>query len=111
MKQEKGISLISLLLVVIIIFLCILLFMNIANKNNSKIVGSWEFQYDTSYTFNEDGTGSTNIFNDKIEFTYKIKANKISITYNNGQGTFENEYKIKDDKLYIGDDIVCTKVK
>ena len=110
MKSQKGISLILLLLVVIIIFLCVVLFMNIFNKN-SKIVGTWEFQYGTSYTFNEDGTGSTNIFNDKIEFTYKIKSNKISVIYNNGQGTFETEYSIKDDKLYIGDDVICTKVK
>ena len=112
MKNQKGISLISFLLVIIILFLCIVLFMSISNKNdNLKIVGSWEFKYGTSYTFNKDGTGSTNIWDNKIEFTYKITSNKIYITYKNGQGTFENEYSIKNDKLYIGDDIVCTKVK
>lgn len=110
MKNQKGISLISILLVVIIVFLCIVLFINIFNKN-SKIVGSWEFIYGASYTFNKDGTGSTNFMNYKKEFTYKINSNKISITYNDGQGTFETEYSIKDDKLYIGDDIICTKVK
>lgn len=111
-KNQKGISLISLVLVIIIVCLCIVLFMSISNKSdNSKIVGSWEFKYDTSYTFNKDGTGSTNLWNDKIEFTYKITSNKIYITYKNGQGTFENEFSIKNDKLYIGDDIVCTKIK
>ncbi len=110
MKSQKGISLISLLLVVIIVFLCIVLFMNIFNKN-SKIVGSWEFIYGTSYTFNKDGTGSTNFMNYKKEFTYKINFNKILVTYKDSQATFEAEYSIKGDKLYIGDDIICTKVK
>lgn len=109
-NNNKGISLISCILIIVIVAIGAILVKNIIS-NNSKIVGSWEFQYGTSYTFNKDGTGSTNMLNYKIEFTYKITSNKISITYKNGQGTFETEYSIKGNKLYIGDDIICTKIK
>lgn len=111
MRNQKGISLISLFLAVIIIFLCIVLFMNISNNKDSKIVGTWAFYYGTSYTFNEDGTGSVNAMNTQTKFTYKTKSNKIYITYVESKASFENKYSIKEDKLYIGDDIICTKVK
>ena len=119
MKSEKGISLIALLLVIIIVFVAILLFTNISNKNN--IVGSWNVDTINSsqisdksyatYIFNEDSTGCASVYGINEDFTYKVKSKKIYITYIESTATFEIEYSIKDDKLYLGDDIICTKVK
>lgn len=139
MKNQNGITLITILLVIVLIFAGILAFKFIFNNNtetnnnssistnintknnNSKIVGSWKIDIigsskvdDKSYSmyiFNEDGTGSASSYGINMDFIYTINADIISVIYKSGIGGFENKYSIKDDKLYLGDDIICTKVQ
>ncbi len=126
MKNQKGVSLIAILLVVIIIFLCIFVFKAIFNNNenannsnttinaeskkNSSIIGSWQSGA-FIYTFNEDGTANLSGTGINTQnFTYKIKGNKITLTNIETNSTLEQEYSIKDDQLYIGN-VIYTKVK
>lgn len=128
MKNQKGISLILLLLIVIVVFLCIFVFKTIFNnntentnnnsttnintesQNSSNIVGSWQSGA-FIYTFNADGTATlTGTGINTQQFTYKIKSNKISLTNKETNGSLEMEYSIKDDNLYIGN-VIYTKVK
>ena len=117
MKNKKGLSLIALIIIIVVIIVGILLFKSISNKN--EIVGSWRAYIITSsqtsgnlyatYIFNEDSTGSTSAFGITKEFTYKVKSNKISITYIENESTFEVEYSIKKDKLYLGEHLKAYK--
>ncbi len=73
-------------------------------SNVNPIVGSWKSEYgDYVYQFNEDGTGSYNVYSTKMEFTYKTEGKNISITYNGNTIPFETEYSIDGDTLNVID--------
>lgn len=138
MKNENGISLISLLLVIVIIVGGIFLFKvvsdnnskntnNISNttsnnnsstnnntdsKKNSNLVGSWQSGV-FIYTFNTDGTATLSGQGLNTQhFTYEIKGNKFSLTNTETNGTMDVEYSIKDDKLYTNNgSTIYTKIK
>ena len=95
----------SLLVGLLAIVFCFVL-VGCGKKNT--IVGSWKSKdYGDTYvyTFNEDGTGNYLVAGSKMEFTYKIDGNKISITYNDSQSTFDSEYSIENNELDIIDSL------
>ena len=138
MKGEKGITLIALLVIIILVFIGILIFkitvsenedtftdtsdIDISdletNKNNQNndatlIIGSWVTDNSPHivYTFYEDGTGTIGGEGMKeMEINYKLKSKKLSVTYIESNSITETDYSIKDDKLYIGFNIVCSRM-
>ncbi len=66
------------------------------------IVGKWDHS-GFVYTFNEDGTGNYDALGTKMEFTYTIKDNKLSILYTGNTEPFETEFKIENNVLTIKD--------
>ena len=129
MKNQKGISLITLLLVIVVlvsIFIFKAIFNNntentntnnnsstnikAENKKSSSIVGSWQSGV-VVYTFNSDGTANLSGTGINTQnFTYKIKGNTISLTNQETKGTMKVEYSINNEQLYIGTE-TFTKVK
>ena len=74
------------------------------SKKSEGIVGSWKYEgADYTYTFNEDKTGEYNAAGNKMEFTYELDGNKISILYTGNTAPFETEYEIKGDELNVKD--------
>lgn len=86
------------------------------------ILGTWKAQSsvlglvtETSYTFNEDGTGSkTNVLT--VSFTYTISEDKLSITTSTLgiKNTEEYTFSIEKDKLTLTNDkesITLTKAE
>ena len=86
------------------------------NKSGNTIVGRWKYDgADYTYTFNEDGTGNYDAAGTKMEFTYTIEGNKISILYTGNTSPFETEYSIEGETLNIidsfGSDTLYKRVK
>jgi len=76
------------------------------SKKSESIVGSWKYPgADYTYTFNEDGTGTYDAAGNKMEFTYELDGNKISILYTGNTAPFETEYEIKGDELNVIDSL------
>ena len=50
----------------------------------SALIGTWDSQEaaGTSYTFNEDGTGSINVGGTSMPFNYVDKGDSIELSYN-----------------------------
>ena len=140
MKSEKGITLIALLVIIILICIGILIFKITYSENSSTyvdldtadidisdletdekkenvdeslILGSWitDNSPHIVYTFYEDGTGTIGGEGMKeMEINYKLKSKKLSVTYTESNSVTETDYSIKDDKLYIGFNIVCSRM-
>ena len=74
-------------------------------KEIPNIVGTWKFQDSEiiKYTFNEDGTGTYNVANESVEFTYTIKDNILSITYKGYNNSVDAEYNVDGNYLNIKD--------
>ena len=71
---------------------------------SDSIVGSWKYDSgDYVYTFNEDGTGSYNVYGNDMLFTYTTEESKLSILYNGNTAPFETEYSINGKTLNIKD--------
>lgn len=85
---------------------------NSDKSDKAPIIGSWDHS-GYVYTFNEDKTGSYEVFGNTMNFTYEDDGSKVSILYkgNTVPGTYE--YKIDGDKLIIkdsfGDDVIYKK--
>ena len=72
--------------------------------NSNSIVGSWKYDgADYTYAFNEDGTGSYDVYGNVMEFTYTTEGNKLSILYTGNTTPFETEYSIDGKTLNIKD--------
>lgn len=99
----KNVLKITLLLLVLAI--AVFALTGCGKKDTNPIVGSWKYDggSDYTYTFNEDGTGNYASGSSKMDFTYTIKDNKISILYTGNTSPFETEYKIDGDVLNIID--------
>lgn len=72
-------------------------------KNDvNPIVGKW-VNGAYVYTFNEDNTCTYDANGTKMDCTYEITDDKISILYKNSTSPFETTYKIKNNLLTIKD--------
>ncbi|MBQ9673534.1 MAG: hypothetical protein IJV39_02790 [Ruminococcus sp.] len=69
----------------------------------TALVGTWESVEapGTSYTFNEDGTGSLNGEGYSTEFKYVDKGSKVEFIYGETTTGEENDYTIKGDTLSL----------
>lgn len=72
----------------------------------SALAGTWESVEapGTSYTFNEDGTGSIDGTGYSTPFNYTDKGDKIVFTYEGSTAGQESKYTIKNDTLSITSD-------
>lgn len=78
------------------------------------IVGTWEFEYGSfTYTFNADGTGVYEIFDDVMNFTYEVTDTTVSILYEGSSDPIVLEYELSGDVLNIkdsaGDDTIYNR--
>ena len=93
------------------IILCLIL---VGCGKKDLIIGTWEYEekqagYNITYEFNDDKTGSYKVLDlstneaDIKEFTYKIKGNKILITYSDENDIYEQEYSVNENVLTLKD--------
>ena len=80
------------------------------------LAGTWaskEYSGRYVYTFNEDGTGNYDAAGTKMDFTYKIEDDKISILYTGNTAPFETRYTLDGNTLNIvdsfGNDTIYTR--
>ena len=78
---------------------------NSGNNGGSKdngIVGSWYYNDNTFYTFNEDGTGSYTAFGSLFgNFTYKESDGKLILNYEGSTDPTTFNYKLDGKTLTI----------
>lgn len=86
-----------------IILITIVLLTTSCGKTNS-IVGTWKSDDGLTYNFNSDGTGTYNIIESVLNFTYTIEKNTISILYESDTIPYKAEFSIKNDILKFNDD-------
>ena len=87
----------------LILFVSLLLLVGCGKKG---LVGSWKseaYQGAYVYTFNEDGTGYYDAAGNKMEFTYKVDGEKISILYTGNTDPFETTFTVDGDTLNVKD--------
>lgn len=107
------------LLLVLVLMLCFA-----GCTPQQKIIGTWKNQtsalgvvVETSYTFNEDGTGTMSTFLlTGIAFTYTISGDVLTITSNvlGVEGTTEFQVEFEGDRLTMtanGESVTLTKEK
>ena len=75
-----------------------------AVKKVDPIIGSWDCS-GFVYTFNEDKTCTYAYSDSKMECTYEIEGDKLSIFYEDATVPFETTFKIEEDKLIIKDSL------
>ena len=84
---------------------------NKETKTNS-IVGTWALGTFV-YTFNEDKTCTYDAAGTKMECTYEVDGDKLSILYKGNTVPFETTYSIDGNKLNVkdsfGEDTIYTK--
>ena len=89
------------LIVIVMVFTLLLV-----GCGKKGLVGSWKSDAYSGayvYTFNEDGTGIYDAAGTKMNFTYTLDGDKISILYTGNTSPFESTYKIDGDTLNIKD--------
>lgn len=138
MKNEKGITLIALLVIIILVFIGILLFKIVSSENSNTysdvditdldmdtdkknesndaalLIGSWitDNEPHIVYTFYEDGTGTIGGEGmNEMGMTYTIKSKKLSVRYTGSNSVTETDYSFKDGKLHIGFNIICSRLE
>ena len=94
----------KLLLVVLVMLSGVLLFTGCGEKKEKKnsIEGKWAYS-SFVYNFESDGTGYYDAAGTKMDFTYEIKDNKLSILYKGSTAPFETEFSIDGDTLTVKD--------
>ncbi|MBR2043038.1 MAG: hypothetical protein IJ946_01725 [Clostridia bacterium] len=105
------------------IFLSVLIVFGVCACSAEKsIIGTWKYQTtvlgvvtETSYTFNEDGTGKVSTVLD-VAFTYKFENDKLCLTITTFgiENTEEYDYEFKGNSLILTDSdgsITLEKVK
>lgn len=87
---------------VLIMFLFVgIFFITGCNKGNT-IVGKWAHG-SFVYSFNSDKTCSYDYGNTKMECTYEVDGDNLSITYKGNTVPFKTTFKIEGNKLIIKD--------
>lgn len=71
-------------------------------KKENTIVGKWAHG-SYVYTFNEDKTCSYDASGTKMECTYEVDGDNLSILYKGNTAPFKTTYKIDGNKLNIKD--------
>ncbi len=71
-------------------------------SKNAGLVGKWAYG-NYVYTFNEDKTCSYDASGTKMECTYEVDGDKLSILYKGNTAPFETTYKIDGNTLTIKD--------
>ena len=74
-------------------------------SQTSPMVGVWKYDDPNLadsfvYTFNAGGTGN---YSASGNFTYTVDGNKLSITYDATEATFDTEFEIDGDRLNVKD--------
>jgi len=77
-KKNKLLLLVSALLAVILIVVIIL---QMLPKNDSKLLGVWQYDEYTQYEFNEDGKGCLCADDVHYEYEYKVTNGKLEIDF------------------------------
>lgn len=102
MKQKRKIIII--IVVVITIVILISGYLLLTNKKNNKLIGFWTIDGYTNYEFLENDKGNLVLPHKKMEFTYKIKDNKLCIDFKDKNAIDKcYEYNFEGKKLVIRD--------
>ena len=77
-------------------------------KSKNPIVGTWAYNSNFVYTFNEDKTCQYNVTGTIMKCTYEIEGENLSILYDGDKIPFETTFKIDGNKLEIADSMGST---
>lgn len=75
---------------ILLVTLClVMMFTFVACKVKNELIGTWEYNHDTKYAFEEDGKGSLTVVqtnngkteNKTYDYTFKINGNQVSIDF------------------------------
>ena len=98
--KRKKLIITVVVITIVIISGCLLL----TNKGNNEIIGFWTIDGYTNYEFLENDKGNLVLPHKKMEFTYKIKDNKLSIDFKDENAIDKcYEYNFEGKKLVIRD--------
>ncbi len=88
------------------VFSLLIVSLLLAACGKKTIVGQWNHENGGyTYTFNEDGSGAYAYGENKMEFTYTVDGDKISILYKGNTSPFETSFILEDDTLNIKDSL------
>ncbi len=73
--------------------------------DRTSIVGKWKYKNGGNfiYTFNKDGSGTYEVGESTMKFTYKTDKDKLSILYDGDTESFDTTYSIENDVLNVKD--------
>lgn len=101
---------------ILISFVLVFIVLLFAGCGKKSVVGTWSTKlgsYNYTYTFNENGTGAYDIEGSKLEFTYTVDKDKITINYDGNTVPFETTFEINGNKLNmkdsLGNDTIYTR--
>ena len=92
------------LLILATLFVGILTITGCNQQKKDPIIGSWAHE-SWVYTFNEDKTCSYEYSGSKMECTYEIDGENLSILYKGNTAPFKTTFKIENNKLTIKDSL------
>ena len=72
-------------------------------KVPDELVGSWEHSSGYTYVFAADGTGSYGRGDSKMDFTFTVEGDQLSILYTGSTSPFVTTYRIEGTTLIILD--------
>ena len=77
---------------------------------SSALIGSWAYEEDENfvYTFNPDGTGTYEVYGEKLSFTYTDNGTSVEMVFDDAPGVFD--YTVNGNTLVLVDSI-GTEVK
>lgn len=85
----------------IILVVCILI---LSGCGNESLIGKWK-RSGYSYTFNEDKTCEYVVLGLRKECSYEVSDDKLIISYEGTNSSFEYKYKIEKNVLHIYDSL------
>lgn len=68
-------------IVAIVLVLSLLFVLTACSYNKYKIIGTWNMEGDSTFTFNKDGTCRIVRADHNIDCTYSIDGDKLTMTY------------------------------
>lgn len=86
------------LIICVTAMICVLSLVACGGSKQSELAGSWSGNnggYDVTFTFNEDGTGVMSISGIKLNTTYSIDGDKLTVNKTVLDGTQTEEYTYK----------------
>ena len=74
------------------------------SQDANALIGSWEYENGNyTYTFNEDGTGTYELYSGTMEFTYEVNGDEVSILYTDSTSPLTLTFSVDGDTLNMID--------